>query len=88
MIADLVPRTMPEVGIERRFQIRLSREHGRTKLLQICAALDERWGPVAQKGGALPGEQDGECLWPRGGVLVSLLPNDRSGDVENRVCVE
>ena len=83
-----VPGAVPEVGSERRFQICLSREHGRTKLLQICAARGEGRGPVPQKGGALLGEPDGGHLRPRGRGLASLLTNDRFGDVENRVCVE
>ena len=83
-----VPRAVPEVGIERRFEIRLSREHRRTKLLQIGAALGERWRPVPQKGGALPGEQNGERLRPRSSAVARRLTNGTSGDVEDRVCVE
>ena len=83
-----VPRAMPEVGIERRFQIRLSREHRRTKLLQICAALGERWRPVPQKGGALPRQEDGERLGPRSSAVARGLTNSTSGDVEDRVCVD
>ena len=84
----LVPRAVAEVGIERCFQLSPSREHGRTKLLQICATLGERRRAVPQKGGALPGEQDTKCLRSRGRPLLSLLTHSGAGDVENDMRVE
>ncbi len=88
MMAGLVPGAVTEVGIERRLEVFSSREQSRTQLLQVGAALGERRGPVLQKGGALPGEQAGQCFRPDGGALLRRLMNDTAGDIEDRVCVE
>ena len=79
----LVPGAVSKVGDQRRFQNLPAGDHRRAKPVQICPALSERWGPVSQKGCALPCEQSRECVGSCGNALMRLMRNDGAIDVES-----